>query len=212
MGFRGSRVQIPPSRLIYNDFRDRVTTPLPIALPVSSGNGDLTNLALLAHHGEERFVCGLLIALKQRRCVLPSTGSYSLGLCFNDMLISTVRSLLDKQLQPVIRGQRTNIDLIDLGAVSIPKALVLTSLAPLYAKIWYCTLRMRPGGAHDDVRPSFTGGELIVDGNGWKSPFPRPGVAWLDIKGAFRRHGTGEPYQTKDPIQRATELQERGTA
>src|SRR3990172_681314 len=69
MGFRGSRVQIPPSRLL--------TQPgccLGCRFSGPSGPRDgLSELPLLAHNGEERFVIGLLVALEERLGVLPAT-------------------------------------------------------------------------------------------------------------------------------------------
>jgi hypothetical protein len=66
MRFRGSRVQIPPSRLL--------TKPGAVWGSVSTRIGsDFSKLALLAHDGEERFIVGLLVALEESLRVLPAT-------------------------------------------------------------------------------------------------------------------------------------------
>src|SRR6266702_7698641 len=68
MGFRGSRVQIPPSRL--------VTQPgccLGCRFHLSALHS-FSNLALFVHHGEERLVIWLLVGGKERLRIPPASG------------------------------------------------------------------------------------------------------------------------------------------
>src|SRR5579872_4607023 len=71
MGFRGSRVQIPPSRLISKDLRFATLTGARWG-PVSRTNRAVPKLPLLAHHGEERFVIWPCVAGEQCHRVFPA--------------------------------------------------------------------------------------------------------------------------------------------
>jgi hypothetical protein len=80
MGFRGSRVQIPPSRLARTDPVITCRTGLflqverlPLGLPFLLTDGSFSHLSLLVHHGEQGVVVGLLITAQQGSRVFPPT-------------------------------------------------------------------------------------------------------------------------------------------
>src|SRR5579872_5999591 len=78
MGFRGSRVQIPPSRLIDNDLQTAKLARARLG-PVSQSNSAVSPLPLLAHSGEERFVIWPGAACQQCHGVFPTARLGNVG-------------------------------------------------------------------------------------------------------------------------------------
>src|SRR6266496_3821002 len=100
MGFRGSRVQIPPSRLSEDQALQRLSLwgfffdctpccefccesspPGPLSVPERGNSHSRSDDALrrMQHHSLHRFGIGLLIRTKQRLLVLPASGFHHIA-------------------------------------------------------------------------------------------------------------------------------------
>src|SRR5258705_2813580 len=86
MGFRGSRIQIPPSRLSEDQALQRLSlwgcffacTPC-CEFCCESGSAAHNPLRRMQHHSLHRFGIGLLIRTKQRLLVLPAPGFHHIA-------------------------------------------------------------------------------------------------------------------------------------
>lgn len=138
-------------------------------------------------------------------------GHYECGLGFNRQIIEALRLHLDARLPDVVFGRELNSVFADCGEAQIPKGFLMDSLTPGLSKVWFCTKRIQPDGAIEELPTGVVGPKILLDqGELWAAPCREDDSAWLDIKGAFL--GKAGPYQPKAPICRAKTLQARGEA
>lgn len=89
---------------------------------------------------------------------------------------------------------------------------VAATLDVKLSKVWTCDRLIGKAGQIENLRVSHTGPKLLMpDTAPWSSLYPEDADGWLDVKGAFFPP-TGKPYQPKSPEERATKLEERGSA
>ncbi|MCC6493150.1 MAG: hypothetical protein IT424_09020 [Pirellulales bacterium] len=133
-----------------------------------------------------------------------------LGLDFNQHIVIALRAMLADALPESVSAIRLNCTFDPIGPITLPKADLLASLVPHLSKVWAAG-RFVGDAADAPPRCSFNSGvQLIVDGDRWSAPWADDANATLDLKGAFI--GGPEPYQPKDPEQRALTLATTGTA
>jgi hypothetical protein len=133
------------------------------------------------------------------------------GLLYSDRLIAAVRLTCRQNLADEVSGRDFVREFEDAGLANISRAFMLESLVPTLSKLWVCTKRIRRTDGVDEL-PLNVGGEpkIILPDTEWGTMYRDEADAWIDVKGAFV--GVGEPYQIKDPHQRARTLHHRGTA
>lgn len=132
----------------------------------------------------------------------------SIGLRFNEELIGSMRTCIEKNLPESILGW----NLKDQNETKIHKQFILTSLCPKISKIWLCTGLIDPNDSEDPIIPSVTPKIDLEDGTLWPGFFVEENFTWLDLKGAFISHIDKKLYQPKDPLERAKLLEKDGTA
>jgi hypothetical protein len=136
---------------------------------------------------------------------------WACGLGFNSRLVSCLREDLGNLLQTVTSGWHVTGEFDNAVQADISRTFVTSSLTPELSKIWLCSKRICRQGGVEPLALGLGGPKLLLnDDSGWQAPFPKPGSAWLDVKGAFL--GPTGPYQIKDPISRAKLLQRCGEA
>ena len=135
---------------------------------------------------------------------------YMHGLEFNSLIIDTVRDRLAR-LPYFVHGRELDSEFKDYGAASIPRSFLLTSFVPDLSKIWYCSERIRRYGGIKCLPIGVGGPRLLLEGDVcWAALYRADDSAWLEVKGAFL--GKAGPYQPKDPVDRAKQLQATGEA
>jgi hypothetical protein len=138
-------------------------------------------------------------------------GHYGCGLAFNDHVINALRVCLDSELPAIVSVWELTGDFSVCGSTEVPKRFVTDSLVDYWSKVWFCTKRISPNGAVEEIRPWLSGPRIVLNGgSNWSAPYAGADTSWLDVKGAFL--GKDGPYQVKNPLSRSKELQNRGTA
>jgi hypothetical protein len=133
------------------------------------------------------------------------------GLRENERLISELCAELLRSAPHQISARLLTCDFRDIGEVVIARDKFLVSLEAKSSKIWVCEQLIKPEGGVQRLFVSRTGPKLILNDAGqWSSLFPEDAEGWLDLKGAFM--SPAGTYQIKSPLERASKLEERGSA
>jgi hypothetical protein len=136
---------------------------------------------------------------------------WRLGFEYNRALVEAMRDIVAARSSEKFAARHIKGEFEDCGKIEVTREQVLDSLAPDFAKLWWCGHLMSNDGHVRRVVPSFTGPRIQVDvETRWAGIFSSEVDAWLDLNGAFL--GEDGPYQLKDPVLRAMELQADGEA
>jgi len=109
---------------------------------------------------------------------------YKRGLRFNNALINAVHGAM-AEMPDLVEGRWLGHPAKDLGPLRIQRDLLLQSLEPCVAKIWWCADRFRPGGGIDPLPFGVTGPRLLLGDTEWNAPYRDEEDAWLEVKGRF---------------------------
>ena len=133
------------------------------------------------------------------------------GHAYNKQLVEMLRDELARALEREIEVRRLNAAFEDIGTERVPRSRILESLDPEPSKVWFCRKLIGLGGEVVSLLVDISGPRLVFDEyESWAAPYADEEAAWLDLKGVFL--AKSGPFQIKDPIQRAKDLQRLGSA
>ena len=133
------------------------------------------------------------------------------GHAYNRELVELLREELASVLEAEIEVRRLNASFEDIGDERVPRSRILESLEPELSKVWFCRKLIDHDGKVLNLLVDVSGPRLVFDKyESWAAPYVDEPDAWLDLKGAFLAESG--PFQIKDPIQRAKDLQRLGSA
>ncbi len=103
-------------------------------------------------------------------------------------IIKLFRECINRKVKFPIIAQKLNGKFDDLGRIDLTKNEMNNSLDDHLAKIFYCSILMRPGQSGKCLFPFGMSGAKITldDGRKWPQIYKEKD-AWLEIKGAFPR-------------------------
>jgi hypothetical protein len=133
------------------------------------------------------------------------------GLARNCALIQMLRQPLEAIADKEISVWRFTRTFEDRGLEQVTIGRIVQSLDPALSKVWCCDTLIRPERMASALEVFRTGAGLLIDGEERQALTANDANAWLDVKGAF--FGDGDRlYQTKDPVVRAHNLEQRLSA
>lgn len=136
---------------------------------------------------------------------------WHIGVSYNRKLIERMRRSVASVLPSEVSTRCLTADFEDCGCFIVPRERIHNSLDPDLSKIWFCGRRMTHNGEVVQLPSGATGPRLrLDDATTWAALAREDADAWLELKGAFV--GSDGPYQPKDPVTRAKNLQKSGEA
>ncbi len=133
------------------------------------------------------------------------------GLEYNRSIVTRVRTLIANSLLLTFPARLLTHNFDDCGAFVVTHEQVCASLVPEMSKVWFCARLITGDGQVTQLPTGVVGPRLRIDERTtWAAIARDDESAWLDIIGAFI--GSGEPYQPKNPLERAKKLQASGEA
>jgi hypothetical protein len=133
------------------------------------------------------------------------------GFSYNRDIVINLRSIVAALLAPCVLARRLSPEFEDSGAIEVSREQACDSLDPVLSKVWFCCTLIAGNGTVTQLQTGVTGPRLrLGDHATWAAIARNEEDAWLDVKGAFV--GGNEPYQLKDPIERAKKLHTCGEA
>jgi hypothetical protein len=133
--------------------------------------------------------------------------SWQAGLAYNSAVIEALREHVRALPHPAVTAKRLNASFKDCGAFEVTVSQLVNSLEPCLSKLCVATVFI---GSDAPLPLVGTGPRILLEeGNSWSTIYRDDPDAWLEVKGAFL--GVSGPYQIKDPVKRAQDLQRTGS-
>jgi hypothetical protein len=137
--------------------------------------------------------------------------SWEAGLAYNFALIDALRKHVRALPYPTVTVRRLNESFEDCGAIEATVSQLVDSLEPHLSMVWVTSSLIQESGRVAGLPFGRAGPRILLEqGNTWAAIYQDDPEAWLEVKGAFL--GIAGPYQSKDPIARAKNLQRTGEA
>jgi hypothetical protein len=208
---RGEKLQAAPSR---TELSQRVVTALRVAMLTDSVRigfdefGEDERVVIQFHVGHQLFDWFFNGHTGYRA---QFRNDWKVGHAYNRELVGMLRDELASGLEAEVVVRSLDVSFEDIGGKQVRRSRVLESLEPNLSKIWFSTELIDCDGQVRDLCVNLSGPRLVFDEyDSWAAPYADESYAWLDLKGAFV--GGAGPFQIKDPIQRAKDLQRFGSA